>query len=377
MALITAVVLRSSLRRTPSDHALLVHKSRGTQVLLEGSALVIPALMHSELLDLRLKRVTIERQGTDGVHCRDGVRVDVKAVFFVRVNRAREDILQVARSVGAARATDPTTLEELFTARVSEALKAVISQFEVEELLQDIPRARDQLLEQIGVDLNGYILDDLALDKLAQTPSHHLDPENILDARGLRKIAQLKQAQEQQRLEIEKEMAVQRAQQERQVKELMLEFETQQAQQELQRKQHKAETLRHQELLVAQLEEQARREHEKAAQAHEAAALSDQHQRDIEHHKRVIAWERQKAMEELEIQRVAMLAEVERLRLREIARMSHHRKTKLRRDLLRVLQARVDALSTEPSSQEPASQGPTSRPAPEPAHLPGLSPWKL
>jgi hypothetical protein len=43
----------------------------------------------------------------------------------------------------------------------------------------------------IGTDLNGYSLEDAAIDFLEQTPLSSLDPKNILDAQGIRKITEL------------------------------------------------------------------------------------------------------------------------------------------------------------------------------------------
>ena len=38
----------------------------------------------------------------------------------------------------------------------------------------------------IGKDLNGYALEDIAIDYLEQTPLETLDPNNVLDAEGIR-----------------------------------------------------------------------------------------------------------------------------------------------------------------------------------------------
>lgn len=43
----------------------------------------------------------------------------------------------------------------------------------------------------IGNDLNGYVLEDVAIDYLEQTAKNSLDPSNILDAEGIRKITEL------------------------------------------------------------------------------------------------------------------------------------------------------------------------------------------
>jgi uncharacterized membrane protein YqiK len=50
---------------------------------------------------------------------------------------------------------------------------------------------RDQIIQIIGRDLNGYVLEDAAIDYLEQTPLEHLDDKNILDAQGIRKITEL------------------------------------------------------------------------------------------------------------------------------------------------------------------------------------------
>ncbi|GAA2258883.1 hypothetical protein GCM10010145_33920 [Streptomyces ruber] len=50
---------------------------------------------------------------------------------------------------------------------------------------------RYRIIEVIGVDLNGYHLEDAAIDYLEQTPVSQLDPANVLDAQGIRKITEL------------------------------------------------------------------------------------------------------------------------------------------------------------------------------------------
>jgi len=46
-------------------------------------------------------------------------------------------------------------------------------------------------LNIIGTDLNGYILDDCAIDYLEQTELKFLSTENILDSEGIKKITEL------------------------------------------------------------------------------------------------------------------------------------------------------------------------------------------
>ena len=43
----------------------------------------------------------------------------------------------------------------------------------------------------IGQDLSGYVLEDVAIDFLEQTSINDLDPNNIMDAEGIRRITEL------------------------------------------------------------------------------------------------------------------------------------------------------------------------------------------
>ena len=58
---------------------------------------------------------------------------------------------------------------------------------------QILPRAPRiwQIINIIGTDLNGYVLDDAAIDYLEQTRLDSLDPNNILDAEGIKKITEI------------------------------------------------------------------------------------------------------------------------------------------------------------------------------------------
>src|SRR5690606_5458909 len=50
---------------------------------------------------------------------------------------------------------------------------------------------KDEIVKVIGQDLNGYTLEDVAIDFLEQTPLEVLDPSNVLDSVGIKKITQI------------------------------------------------------------------------------------------------------------------------------------------------------------------------------------------
>jgi uncharacterized membrane protein YqiK len=177
-------------RKVDQGRALIINKMNRTEVTFSGGV-VLPVFHRAEFMDLSVKTIDINRCGKAGVICQDSIRADMKVTFFVRVNQTMDDVLQVARLIGCAQASDQRTIEELFAAKFSEALDAVGKQLDFEQLYTQRDSFKDEIMKVIGRDLNGYVLDDVAIAYLEQTPIEDLDPNNILDARGIRKIMEL------------------------------------------------------------------------------------------------------------------------------------------------------------------------------------------
>ncbi|ATB47891.1 flotillin family protein [Corallococcus macrosporus] len=178
-------------RQVDQGKVLIVNTLKAEPVVTFSGAVVFPIINRAEVMDIALKTVEIDRRGKEGLICRDNIRADIKVTFFVRVNKTREDVLKVAQSIGCARASDQETLENLFEAKFSEALKTVGKSFDFEELYTKREEIKDQVVNVIGRDLSGYMLEDCAIDFLEQTPVEMLDKDNILDAQGIRKITEL------------------------------------------------------------------------------------------------------------------------------------------------------------------------------------------
>ncbi|MBU6531370.1 SPFH domain-containing protein [Streptomyces mayonensis] len=189
VALVLFVVSRL-FRKVEQGKALIVSKMRKVDVTFTGQV-VLPVLHKAEVMDISVKTIEITRAGKEGLICRDNIRADIRISFFVKVNKTVEDVVKVAQAVGTARASDRNTLQELFHAKFSEALKTVGKQMDFTDLYTKREELRYRIIEVIGVDLSGYHLEDAAIDYLEQTPLTQLDPANVLDAQGIRKITEL------------------------------------------------------------------------------------------------------------------------------------------------------------------------------------------
>ncbi|MGW0393420.1 flotillin family protein [Streptomyces sp. NPDC003042] len=184
------IVVTRLFRKVEQGKALIVSKMRKVDVTFTGQV-VLPVLHKAEVMDISVKTIEISRTGRDGLICKDNIRADIRISFFVRVNKTVEDVIKVAQAIGTQRASERETLQELFNAKFSEALKTVGKQLDFTDLYTMRNELRDRIIHVIGTDLNGYSLEDAAIDYLEQTPLSQLDAGNILDAQGIRKITEL------------------------------------------------------------------------------------------------------------------------------------------------------------------------------------------
>lgn len=213
-------------KKAKQGEALVKTGAGGTKVAFSGM-FVIPVLHKLEIMDITLKTIVIARTGHDGLVCQDNMRADIKVTFFVRVNQTKEDVKQVAQSIGCARASNQEALETLFDAKFSEALKTVGKQFDFVQLYNSRDDFKREILNIIGTDLNGYVLDDCAIDYLEQTPIEAMNENNILDSEGIKKIIELTSEQKIKSNYIEREKEKTIKKQDVEARETILELEKQ------------------------------------------------------------------------------------------------------------------------------------------------------
>lgn len=316
-----AALFKSFYTKVEQGIALIVNDMSSKPKVHFTGALVYPIIHKKELMRISLITLEVDRRGTDGLLCADNMRADITVAFYLRVNETREDVLKVAKSIGASRASDKDAVNDLFSAKFSEALKTVGKQIEFVKLFENRQEFRDKIVEVIGNDLNGYILEDVAIDYLEQTPKGSLDPNNILDAEGIRKITELtaKQNVHTNILERDEELAIKKKNVE--TVESMLALERQQADAEARQKREIATIQAREEAETAKVQEEERRKAE-LAQIDVEKDLSVQREnqkREIEvaeqNRQRAVAIEEEKVTRARDLEVVAREREVDLQRI--------------------------------------------------------------
>ena len=322
LVIIGIVAMLAKWYRKPSQGQVLVRTGRNVKVS-KGGMMVVPVVHKMEVMDISVKAVEISRLAKDGLVCKDNMRADIKVTFFVRVNPEEEKIKEVAQSIGCARASQPAALAQLFDAKFSDALKSVGKQFDFVELYEQREKFRSKILEEIGTDLNGYSLEDAAIDYLEQTPLTHMDEQNILDAQGIKKITELTALQKILANDIQRNKEKTITQQDVEAREAILEMEKQLAETEEKQKREVANIRSREEAETAKVAQEERLKSERAriASDEEIQVAEQNKQRQVivaeKNKERVQAVETERVekdrmLEVNERERVVTLAEIEK-----------------------------------------------------------------
>lgn len=243
-----AILFKAFYIKVDQGTALIVNDMSSKPKVHFTGALVYPIIYKKEFMKISLITLEVDRRGNDGLICSDNMRADITVAFYLRVNETTEDVLRVAKSIGVDRASDRDAVDQLFSAKFSEALKTVGKKFEFVQLFENRIDFREKIIEVIGDDLNGYILEDVAIDYLEQTPKASLDPNNILDAEGIKKITEMTAIQNVRTniLERDEELAIKKK-----------DVETVESMLELKRQQADAEAKQEREVLTIRAREEA------------------------------------------------------------------------------------------------------------------------
>ncbi len=317
------VIIAKFYRKVDQGRALIINKMRNEPEVTFTGGVVYPIIHRAEVMDISVKTIEIDRRGPEGLVCRDNIRADIKVTFFVRVNKSKEDVLKVAQSIGCARASDQRTVETLFVAKFSEALKTVGKRLDFEELYTKRERFRDDIIQIIGEDLNGYKLEDAAIDFLEQTPIEHLDKDNILDAQGIRKITEITTGQNVLTNQLKQNERKAVTKEDVGADEAIFELQRQRADAEARRDREIASVVAREQAQTAQIQAEERAKSERARiKAEEEIAVNEENRiRQVEvaqkNRERVVGIEAERSQKDRQMEAIAREHEVQ---LREITK---------------------------------------------------------
>jgi uncharacterized membrane protein YqiK len=181
-------------RRTRASEAFVRTGAGGVRIIRDGGALVIPILHELVPVSLQTIKLEVMRRDADALITLDKLRADISAEFFVRVQPDDESILQASRSLGD-RMGNAAAVKEVIEDKLVSALRTAAAGKSLEQLNSERDAFLAEVIKLVADDLqsNGLVLETATISKLDQTDEQFLKAENIFDAQGRRKIAEITQ----------------------------------------------------------------------------------------------------------------------------------------------------------------------------------------
>ena len=188
MITITRLYLKAA-----ADQAFVRTGMGGQKPIIDGGAIVVPFLHEVIMVSLKTISLKVDRQGDAALITGDFLRADISAEFFIKVNKKDEDVISAATSLGE-KANNHVELERFVTDKLVNALRTVAATKTLDQLNTNRAEFAQSVLENVQADLqhNGLTLESVTVSKLDQTPTSQLKPDdNVFDAQGARRIAEI------------------------------------------------------------------------------------------------------------------------------------------------------------------------------------------
>ncbi len=192
--------------KTSANEALYRTGAGKPKVIIDGGTLVVPVIHNLNLVLLETMKLEVIRFGSDALICKDFLRVDVSAEFYIRVQKDEGGVKAAATTLGRE-ATNIEAIKKRMMEKLVSALRTVAATMSLNELHQNREDFGAAVQEAVTKDIepNGFILETVTISQLDQTDIKHLKEENVFDAQGIKKATEITQRQRVAKNTIEKD----------------------------------------------------------------------------------------------------------------------------------------------------------------------------
>jgi|GEM_PF-3262143 len=169
-----------SLNKVKAEEALVIGVPKQPLRIRFSHTVVLPFVHTVSRVSLKAHTLDIRLEKETALRLRDGKLVDISGVFLVRINRTKEDVKRVVETLGVDDANDAAFVKGFFERLFIGAIRIVGSHYDWEDLRSNLGSFRDEVLNHIGHDLNGFVLDDCAFDHIQLTSIRYLKGERFI-----------------------------------------------------------------------------------------------------------------------------------------------------------------------------------------------------
>lgn len=165
IGLVSAVI--KMYQKAKQGEALVRSGMGGTKVSFSGM-FVTPILHHLERLDITVKSYEVSKRKDDALLTNDGRELEIEVLFYLRINQTEDDVKQVAQTFGSEDVSSSQFIERNFGKKFEEAVLTLVYGSDLNDLLTKMDDLKMEIINTVGDDLNGFVLDDLAIHHLKE-----------------------------------------------------------------------------------------------------------------------------------------------------------------------------------------------------------------
>lgn len=202
VSLCVLVFLASCYKKVKGQGWMLVINGASKTRATRNGTFIIPLIDVAEHVRVTDRAITIHREGRErgwldgddkqGLSCNDGVRVNLVATFYVKFPQYDEDtICSITNRLTTAVINDDAALKEYLSPILNETLKNVVIKHDYERLMTDRDAFSNEVQKALANQLHGLVLEQVAIKEIQHSHIDSHDPDNVYDAKGIKKIKEI------------------------------------------------------------------------------------------------------------------------------------------------------------------------------------------
>ena len=192
------------------DIALVRTGFGGQKVIIDGGCFALPILHQIQKVSMGAVTLRIERKGTASLLTDDRLRADVDMSFEFRVAPSKTSVALAAQSLGGRISRSGADIEDLLFGTVLNAMQNAAAIRPLIAIHTDRAAFTQEVSQAISAQANKFGLEliSTALLSTDQSDLSQLNEQNIFNAEGMRRAAQLVADQRKERVLIETEAEI-------------------------------------------------------------------------------------------------------------------------------------------------------------------------
>ncbi len=179
------------------------------KVVMNGGSWVFGFIHMVTWVDLGTMAIEIERTEQNALLTKDPQYADIKAIFYIKVSPTVEGIIDAARTIGL-KSVDANAIKTLVEAKLDGALRDVAATFTLMSLHQEREKFIMEVQNRVKSDLeeNGLVLESVSILTLKAARQGSFGTDDVFGAQVARANAQVIQAAQRERNDIERKTEV-------------------------------------------------------------------------------------------------------------------------------------------------------------------------